>query len=61
MYALHHLIGLAVGSVNRWRGSRMSMQDVVKEMELFGVLCSEDKVANEAAFLHKRKKLCDPL
>lgn len=41
MFALHHLIGAAVVSVNQWKGSKMFTQDVVKVMELFGVPCSE--------------------
>lgn len=41
MSALHHLIGVAVASADQRRGLRMFMQNVEKEMMLFGVLCSK--------------------
>lgn len=40
-YVLHRSIGAAVESVNRWRRLNMCTQNVVKEMEPFGVLYSK--------------------
>lgn len=37
-YALRRLIGAAVESASQWRRLNMCTQNVVKEMELFGVL-----------------------
>ncbi|KAK9271421.1 hypothetical protein L1049_027011 [Liquidambar formosana] len=41
MYALRHLIGAAVEFASQLKRSKMFMQGVVKEMQLFGVLFSE--------------------
>jgi len=37
-YVLHPLTGAAVESASQWRRSNMCTQNVVKGMELFGVL-----------------------